>query len=71
MSEQVKGEGGIVSTGVLSVPQVDFVDDVDSFMAENENNAQSTLKKLEETYSKLKMIESNNLRTKSMLVSRL
>jgi len=54
-------------SAVISIPQVEFVDDVDCFMAlkENDNNAQAVLKRLEEVYSRLKIIEQTNVRTKA------
>ena len=51
---------------ITSIPLVEFVDDVDAFMAlpENTGNSQLALKRMEETYSKIKMMESNNVMTK-------
>nr|QBH72846.1 prefoldin subunit [Isotomurus palustris] len=63
------GEGSSSGGAVISIPQVEFVDDVDNFMAlkDNENNAQAVLKRLEEVYSRLKLIEQTNVRTKARL----
>ncbi len=66
-NEQGEGQGAVgssssVSSGVMSIPSVEFVSDVDSFMSESDhdNNAQLVLRRLEETYSKLKLSEANN-----------
>jgi len=57
------------SSAVMSVPTVEFVADVDAFMSEPEhaNNAQLVLRRLEETYNKLKISEANNMNTKRRL----
>lgn len=54
------------SSAVMSLPSVEFLSDVEAFMgeAENDNNAQLVLRKLEDSYSKLKLSESNNVNTK-------
>jgi len=54
---------------VMSLPSVEFLSDVEAFMAEseNDNNAQLVLRKLEDSYSKLKLSESNNVNTKRRL----
>lgn len=61
------------SNSVMSLTSVEFVSDVDAFMAEpeNDNNAQNVLRRLEETYSKLKMSEANNVNTKRRLNTQL
>jgi prefoldin subunit 5 len=54
---------------ITSVPVVEFVDDVDAFMQlpENAANSQAVLKKMEEIYSKIKVMESNNVNNKIRL----
>jgi len=51
---------------VPAFPEVEFVDDVEAFMSRPENNghAEMVLKKMEEVYSKAKIVEANNLSTK-------
>ncbi len=67
------GEQGSVNTESLDlddkmagIPTVEFVEDVDAFMnlPENGNNAQTTLKRIEEFYHRIKLLESNNANTK-------
>jgi len=63
---EVKGEREPMIT---SIPVVEFVDDVDAFMQlpENAANSQNVLKKMEEIYSKIKVLESNNVNNKIRL----
>ena len=65
MADTLKEQPEKEST-ITSIPVVEFVDDVDAYMAlpENTGNSQLALKRMEETYSKIKMMESNNVMTK-------
>ena len=55
---------------LAALPNVEFVEDVDAFMnlPENGNNAQTTLKRIEEFYHRIKLLEANNVNTKRRLV---
>lgn len=50
----------------LAIQSVEFVEDVDAFMdrPENGSEAQIVLKRMEESYSRMKIIEANNVGTK-------
>ncbi len=50
----------------LTIQSVEFVEDVDAFMdrPENGSEAQIVLKRMEESYSRMKIIEANNVGTK-------
>jgi len=52
---------------------VEFVEDVDAYMNRTENGgeAQITLKRMEESYSRMKIIEANNVGTKRRLKSQI
>jgi len=54
---------------ITSMPVIEFVDDVDSFMdlSENGGNAQQVLKRMEDTYSKIKVLENNHVNNKQRL----
>jgi hypothetical protein len=64
--EQGPGIGESLEDKLSALPQVEFVEDVDAFMnlPENGNNAQTTLKKIEEFYHRIKLLEANNVNTK-------
>jgi len=55
------------------IPKMDFVENVDAFMKlpENGENAQTTLRRTEELYHKVKFLESNNVSTKRKLKSQI
>lgn len=67
------GEGavGVKRAGQISIPVVEFVEDVDAFMNRPENGAEAqiVLKRMEESYSRMKIIEANNVATKRRLSS--
>lgn len=48
------------------IPKMEFVEDVDAFMklSENGENAQNTLRRIDETYQRIKDLEANNANTK-------
>jgi len=62
-------EANRISNLTSAIPVVDFVDDVDAFMSlpENGHNSQSVLKRMEDVYSRAKVIEVNNVTTKRRL----
>jgi len=59
-------KGQLMNTQIATV---EFVEDVDAFMGrpENGSEAQIVLKRMEETYSRMKIIEANNVGTKRRL----
>ncbi|CAL8139662.1 unnamed protein product [Orchesella dallaii] len=66
------GQPNSIKKGQLTntqIPAVEFVEDVDAFMSrpENGSEAQIVLKRMEETYSRMKIIEANNVGTKRRL----
>jgi len=64
--EQGSPKSETLEEKLAGIPTVEFVEDVDAFMnlPENANNAQTTLKRIEEFYHKIKLLESNNANTK-------
>jgi len=68
-----KNAAPTVNKGQISIPPVEFVEDVDAYMnrAENGGEAQITLKRMEESYSRMKIIEANNVGTKRRLKSQI
>ena len=48
------------------IPKMEFVEDVDAFMklSENGENAQTTLRRIEEVYNRIKSLEASNASTK-------
>jgi len=80
MEQESKDLGALkLEDGAATTPQtgkkgppisaVEFVEDVDAFMKRTENGgeAQIVLKRMEETYSRMKIIEANNVGTKRRL----
>jgi len=69
MADKAKDQAGEKEPMITSIPVVEFVDDVDAFMQmpENTGNSQLALKRMEDTYSKIKILESNNVNTKQRL----
>lgn len=63
---EVNSGGDAAKKGQLAIPNVEFVEDVDAFMNRTENGgeAQIVLKRMEESYSRMKMVEANNVGTK-------
>lgn len=52
------------------IPRIEFVEDVDSFMLlpENAQNAQETLKRIEDMHHRMKVLEASNVSTKRRYV---
>lgn len=69
MNNQNNTEGSKPLGLTSAIPVVDFVDDVDAFMQlpENGSNCEHVLKRMEEVYSRAKVIEVNNVTTKRRL----
>jgi len=62
-------QGKIEKKSLFPIAAVEFVEDVDAFMNRSENaaEAQIVLKRMEESYSRMKIIEANNVGTKRRL----
>lgn len=60
------GGSGDARKGQSGIPTIEFVEDVNAFMnrPENGGEAQIVLKRMEDSYSRMKIIEANNVGTK-------
>jgi len=66
--EEGGGSQAAKKSQLPNIPNVEFVEDVDAFMSRTENGeAQFVLKRMEENYSRIKIIEANNVGTKRRL----
>ena len=65
MSEQKTSEQ--IAENSLGIPKAIFLEDVEKFMKEDNNNAEDVLKKFDELYQKYRLMEVNLLQKKDKL----